>query len=289
MIQRIKLSGRNESGLDPSAGSVFFIGTATVLIRLGGYTVLTDPNFLHQGDHAHLGYGMFSKRLTEPALDIQELPPFDLVVLSQYHGHHFDRIVQRELDRGVPIVTTPHAAARLRRSGFRATCALGPWDSVEVRRVGTDPLRITATPAQHGPNGVSWLLPPVMGSVLEFGAGAPFKVFISGDTVIHDEFHDIANRVPDIDLALLHLGGTRILGVPVTMDAGQGVEAVRILDAETAIPIHYDDYTAFKSPLDDFQAAIRLMGLEHKVRYLRHGETFPFRVPTARARRPAAS
>ena len=29
--------------------SITFIGTATTLIRLGSFTVLTDPNFLHRG------------------------------------------------------------------------------------------------------------------------------------------------------------------------------------------------------------------------------------------------
>ena len=33
-------------------GELTFIGTATVLVRFGGFTVLTDPNFLHQGEHA---------------------------------------------------------------------------------------------------------------------------------------------------------------------------------------------------------------------------------------------
>lgn len=31
-------------------GEIFFIGTATVLLRYAGFTILTDPNFLHQGD-----------------------------------------------------------------------------------------------------------------------------------------------------------------------------------------------------------------------------------------------
>jgi hypothetical protein len=29
-----------------TSGTIFFIGTATVLLRFGGFTVLTDPNFL---------------------------------------------------------------------------------------------------------------------------------------------------------------------------------------------------------------------------------------------------
>lgn len=98
-------------------GSVFFIGTATVLLRLGGYTILTDPNFLHQGDHVHLGYGLTSKRLTEPALAIDDLPPIDFVVLSHFHGDHFDRIAEEKLDRTLPIITTRHAATRLASRG----------------------------------------------------------------------------------------------------------------------------------------------------------------------------
>ena len=85
-------------------GSVTFIGTATVLVRLGTFTFLTDPNFLHAGDHAHLGYGLRSQRLTDPALELSELPPLDFVLLSHHHGDHFDHVVERLLDGGDRVV-----------------------------------------------------------------------------------------------------------------------------------------------------------------------------------------
>lgn len=47
--------------------SLTFGGTATTLLRLGAFTVLTDPNFLHRGQRAYLGKGLWSRRLTEPA------------------------------------------------------------------------------------------------------------------------------------------------------------------------------------------------------------------------------
>src|SRR5829696_7068460 len=97
-----------ESAPDLSKGSVYFVGTATVIIRVGGFTILTDPNFLHAGDHAHLGYGLTSERLTEPAFDISALPPVDFCILSHYHGDHFDQIVQEELRKDLPIITTEH-------------------------------------------------------------------------------------------------------------------------------------------------------------------------------------
>lgn len=38
-------------------GTLTFIGTATTLLRVGSFTVLTDPNFLHKGQRAYLGKG----------------------------------------------------------------------------------------------------------------------------------------------------------------------------------------------------------------------------------------
>ena len=106
---------------DLRVGSIFFIGTATTLIRYAGFTLLTDPNFLHKHDVAKLGYGLRSKRLTNPALEIADLPPLDAIVLSHFHDDHFDRIAARDLPKNVPIVTTPHASRSLKRRDFTAT------------------------------------------------------------------------------------------------------------------------------------------------------------------------
>ncbi|MEV6611767.1 MBL fold metallo-hydrolase [Kutzneria sp. NPDC051319] len=108
--------------------SITFVGTATTLLRLDEFTVLTDPNFLHRGQWAYLGKGLVSRRRTEPALRIHELPPLDAVVLSHLHGDHFDRTARRGLDRATPVVTTPKAARRLRSFGFGEAVGLDTWE-----------------------------------------------------------------------------------------------------------------------------------------------------------------
>lgn len=262
-------------------GSVQFIGTATVLIRHLGLTILTDPNFRHKGEHVHLGYGLHADRLTNPALELSQLPPIDLVVLSHFHEDHFDKFVQQNLDRNTLIVTTGHASAALRRLGFQRTVALDQWDALELRK-GDARLTVTAMPGRHGAPGISALLPPVMGSMLDFaGPDQPqrqrYRMYISGDTLIYDDIALIPHRFPGIDLALLHLGGTRILKVmKVTMDGQDGVEMLRIIAPAHAIPIHYNDYDVFKSPLSAFEQALRAAGLENKVTYLKHGERYTF-------------
>jgi L-ascorbate metabolism protein UlaG (beta-lactamase superfamily) len=261
------------------AGSIRFIGTATVLIRYQGLTILTDPNFLHRGERVHLGYGITSERLTNPAIELNALPPIDLVILSHMHEDHFDRLVQDKLRRDVPIVTTKEASARLEQLGFTQRYPLSRWDSLTVRKGGAR-LRITSTPGRHGPRGIAVLLPTVMGAILEFehdrGAGA-YRLYISGDTLVYDDIAEIPRRFPDIDLALLHLGGTRLLGVlKVTMDGEDGVKMMQLVAPRRAIPIHYDDYDVFKSPLSDFERAVRAAGLEDKVIYLQRGDTYAF-------------
>src|SRR3954471_1411559 len=135
---------------DFSTGSIFFVGTATVILRYAGFTILTDPNFLHAGDHVHLGYGLTAQRLTNPAMEIEDLPPLDFVVLSHYHGDHFDRIAEERLQKDVPILTTEHAAGELKDKGFTETVALDTWDSMTIQK-GEARVRVTSMPGRHGP------------------------------------------------------------------------------------------------------------------------------------------
>jgi hypothetical protein len=151
-----------------------FVGTATMVLRLGTFSLLTDPNFLHRGQRAYLGYGLTSVRRTEPALQIDELPPLDAIVLSHLHGDHWDRVARRGLDHRLPVLTTPKAARALRRQGFAAAEGLDTWSSTTLSRDG-ETVTITAVPGRHGTGMARLLLPPVMGSMLEYrlSAGGP--------------------------------------------------------------------------------------------------------------------
>lgn len=273
------LPAGNETS-DLKTGSIFFVGTATVILRYAGFTILTDPNFLHRGDHVHLGHGLRSVRQTDPAISIEELPPLDLVVLSHMHEDHFDRIAEQKLDKALPIVTTPHATAKLQPKGFSATHPLNTWETLNIAK-GNSRLCITSMPGRHGPGILAAALPPVMGSMLEFQTATgktTFRLYITGDTLVYDQIKQIPQRYPEIDLALLHLGGTKAFGILLTMDAKQGVKALKIIAPRTAIPIHFNDYAIFKSPLEDFQKEVKSAGLESQVRYLSHGETYTFEV-----------
>lgn len=260
--------------------ALLFIGNATVLLRYAGFTILTDPNFVHRGEDVPLGYGLSTRRLTDPAVEIDDLPPLDLVVLSHLHADHFDRIAEARLPRSIPIVTTHEAAHWLAERGFRSLEPLVAWEMHELR-TPTGRLRITAMPGRHAPGVLDLAMPEVIGTYYEFwdgvamatrGATATLRVYVSGDTLMYEGLREIPDRMPAIDLALVHLGGTRVMGVTVTMDGEQGRELVETLRPKLTVPIHVDDYEAFKSPLSAFLDEIDRVGLRDRVRTLRRGD-----------------
>ena len=257
----------------PRSDSLTFIGTATTLLRLGAFTLLTDPNFLHRGQRAYLGRGLWSRRLTDPAVPVHQLPALDAVVLSHLHGDHFDRVARRGLARTQPVLTTPSAARRLSRQGFE-TIGLQTWEQQTLVR-GVETLTVRALPAIHARGLMGALLPPVMGSLLEHRVGEAVirRVYLSGDTLTGDHLSEIARRHPDIDLAVLHLGGTRVLFHTVTMDATQGVDFLRRVAPSTTVPVHHDDYGVFRSPLSAFVSAAEDAGLGHGLLPVGRGET----------------
>jgi len=200
-------SGPGISSARPEDASVSFIGNATTILEWQGLRILTDPNFLHKGDHVHLGPGVTSKRMMDPAVDIDELPAVDLVLLSHYHEDHFDRLVEGRLNRDFNIVTTPHARSCLTNEArymggggvlkgigkgqgakedagpFRAVHDLDHFESIVLHIDGTDRgdgktpvVKITGMPGKHVPpgplavaNDLLGTVPPTNGWLLEMG------------------------------------------------------------------------------------------------------------------------
>jgi len=54
-----------------------------------------SPCLFLASDHVHLGPGVQAQRQTNPAVDLEDLPRIDVVLLSHYHADHFDQLVQR--------------------------------------------------------------------------------------------------------------------------------------------------------------------------------------------------
>jgi L-ascorbate metabolism protein UlaG (beta-lactamase superfamily) len=114
-----------------------------------------------------------------------------------------------------------------------------------------------------------------MGSMLELERDGVVarRVYVSGDTLTGAHLDEIADRYPVIDDAVVHLGGTRVLLHTVTMDDEQGVDCVQRLRPGHVVPVHYDDYGVFRSPLSAFLDRAEAAGVGAVVTPVRPGRT----------------
>jgi len=121
-----------------SAATVTWIGHSTFLIQFGGLNIVTDPVWA--------GSMAFEKRLTQPGLTLEQLPPIDVVLLSHSHYDHLDMPSWRRLARkGSFRAFVPAGLGQtMQRKGFRDTEELAWWESAEVQGV-----EFHFVPAQH--------------------------------------------------------------------------------------------------------------------------------------------
>src|SRR4051794_11358116 len=142
-----------------------YIGGPTALIEVAGLRLLTDPTFDPPGKRYHFGWGTFSRKLAGPAIPAAEIGQIDAVLLS--HDHHDDNLdpAGREwLPNAGKVITTPSGAKRLGGS----TIGLAPWESTTLAASGGPEVKVTATPARHGPPGSRPIVGEVIGFVLEW-------------------------------------------------------------------------------------------------------------------------
>src|SRR5712692_2329310 len=103
-----------------------WLGHSTVLLKVDGMTILTDPVF---SDRVGLNVGPVTlglKRLTAPALKRLELPHIDLVLLSHAHMDHFDLPSLRALeDRKTWVVTASKTSDLLRVNRYANVREIG--------------------------------------------------------------------------------------------------------------------------------------------------------------------
>ena len=220
------------------------IGGPTVLIEVEGRRLLVDPTFDAPGRSYAFGWGASSRKVSGPALAAADVLPLDAVLLS--HDHHADNLddAGRALLPSAGVVVTTRAGARRLRGAARGLAA---WETTELGAPGP-PIRVTATPARHGPP----LSRPVAGQVVGFALEWPGQddgvLWISGDTVLFGGVRAVLDRLR-VDTALLHLGGVRF---PVTgplrysMTAREAIELVRGSGIRTAVPVHYEGWTHFR-------------------------------------------
>ncbi len=227
------------SNWDNAELAAVWIGHATVLLRIGGKTVLTDPVF---SNRVGIGFGLITggpHRLVAPALAIRELPPIDVVLVSHAHFDHLDRPSLDRLDKSTPVIAARHNADLIRDLGFQRVTELH-WD--EWLQLGS--LKITACEVRH------WGARAFRDTHRSFNAylleSSEHRVLYGGDTAYGDHFDDLGK----VDLAVLGIGGYD----PYVAAHATPEQAVAMADrvaADHILPMHHSTFRLSHEPVHE--------------------------------------
>jgi N-acyl-phosphatidylethanolamine-hydrolysing phospholipase D len=198
-----------------------WIGHSTFLVQIGGMNVLTDPVWSERASPVQFAG---PRRLTPPALPLDELPPIDVVVISHNHYDHLDDRTVRRLARAYPgarWVVPLGLATFVARRGATDVRELDWWTETAV-----GPLVVGCTPAQH----FSARSMRDRDRTLWCGfslAASGRRLLFAGDTAYHPEFSRIGERFGPFDAALLPIGAyePRWFMRPVHMTPEEAVQA----------------------------------------------------------------
>jgi L-ascorbate metabolism protein UlaG (beta-lactamase superfamily) len=233
----------------PLGGSdavVTFIGHATLLIQTAAGNVLTDPMFSRRAGPFNI---IGPRRVREPAVRFEDLPPISTVLLSHNHYDHCDLATLRRLARRFdPLVLTPLGnGALVRSTGIRRVEELDWWQSA-----ATSAMTVILTPARHfsarsplDRNRALW-----GGFVMVTGTR---RIYFAGDTAYTPFFAEIRERLGPIDLALLPIGAyePRWFMQTVHMNPAEAVQAHLDLGAPASVAMHFGTFQLTAEGIDD--------------------------------------
>jgi L-ascorbate metabolism protein UlaG (beta-lactamase superfamily) len=259
--------------------AIELIGGPTAVLNIGGLRLITDPTFDPPGRYPRSD-GPTLTKLEPPAVRPPDLAPADAVLLSHdQHADNLDRAGRDYLKQVPRTLTTPSGADRLATAGAVApgqVRGLAAWEETDLERPGRrQPLRVTAVPARHGPEGCE----PVSGEVTGFVLTAPDipTVYLSGDNAWLGAVREVADRFGPVDVAVLFAGAARFPdrfdGALLTLDSAMAAEAARILGARATVPVHYTGWQHFTEGAQALKDAFDQAGLADRLVLLTPGES----------------
>jgi L-ascorbate metabolism protein UlaG (beta-lactamase superfamily) len=248
-----------------------WIGHATVLINFFGIKILTDPVFSPRIGIRLPGFTIGPKRLIAPALQFQELPKIDVIVLSHAHFDHFDLRTLRCFGESTTVITARATSDLLKHTRFRDVTELG-WGERRSKTTAAGEVNISAFEVNHwGARKQRDTYRSYNGYLLEQNGR---RIIFTGDTAMTDSFAELRQQ-GQIDLAIMPIGAYNPW-IRAHCTPEQAVEMANAAGAHFIVPVHHQtfrlSFEPFREPIERFEAALRKTPDRIALREI--GETF---------------
>lgn len=226
-----------------------WLGHSTVLLKIDGFTILTDPVL---GNHCGVRVGPMTvglKRMVAPALLRPQLPHIDLILLSHAHFDHFDLPTLRGLERtGTAVITASNTSDLLRVGRYASVAELG-WGE----RVRVGPLSVLGMQVRHwGARLRSDTHRGYNGYLIETDRR---RIVFGGDTAYTDTFR-IARGSRPVDLAIMPIGAYNPW-INAHCNPEQAWRMGADCGAEHLLPVHHQTFRLSREPF--FEPVERFM------------------------------
>ncbi len=231
-----------------------WLGHATVLMRVGGTTILTDPVF---SDRIGLTMGnvtMGISRIAPVPVDPASLPPIDLVLLSHAHLDHLDRPTLQRIASSRTTVVTAQRTTRLVPSGFGDVLELKWGQRLSVRGVDLEAVR----PAHWGARKAYDRRRGFNSYVITSGCR---RALYAGDTALTNAFDELGA----MDMAVFGIGAyqpwnhhhanpEQVWRMFTAMQCGGGGAGAGEAERKTngvLVPIHHSTFKLSDEPIHE--------------------------------------
>lgn len=222
--------------------AAIWIGHATVLLRIGGKTILTDPVLANR---IGVGLGVMTggpMRFVAPALSLAQLPPLDLILVSHAHYDHLDCPTLARLPKNVPVITSHCVGDIIRDLGFRRVTEMRWGEEVSLST-----LKIRCHPAQHW--GARTFIDQQRGFgafLIESRTGNARRILFGGDTAYCDHFRDVGK----VDLAIFGIGAYDPY-IQAHATPEQAWDMANQMRADHVLPMHHSTFRLSHEPMDE--------------------------------------
>ncbi len=233
--------------------NIAWIGHSTVLINFYGTIILTDPVMLNRIGLKVIGLTFGPKRIIPPALNIDELPKIDIVILSHAHFDHTDISSLKEITNKFPnqieVITAKQTKDVIYNLKWKNISILDWQESIKIKDVD-----ITAIETKH----FGWRFPWEKDRSRGYNAGRSYNAYLleknnksilfGGDTAMTDKYEIIKDK--NIDIAIMPIGAYNPWK-DVHCNPEEALIMAENIGAKYFIPIHCKTFRLGAEPYDE--------------------------------------